>query len=46
MPAIWPMPISIEKAGELDNTLIFYIVGDNGPSAEGGWKERSASSLA
>jgi len=27
---------SIEKAGELDNTLIFYIVGDNGPSAEGG----------
>ena len=26
---------SIEKAGELDNTLIFYIVGDNGPSAEG-----------
>ena len=30
------MPISIEKAGELDNTHIFYIVGDNGPSAEGG----------
>jgi arylsulfatase len=27
---------SIQKAGELDNTLIFYIVGDNGPSAEGG----------
>jgi arylsulfatase len=27
---------SIEKAGELDNTLVFYIVGDNGPSAEGG----------
>jgi arylsulfatase len=27
---------SIEQAGELDNTLIFYIVGDNGPSAEGG----------
>jgi len=27
---------SIAKAGELDNTLIFYIVGDNGPSAEGG----------
>jgi arylsulfatase A-like enzyme len=27
---------SIERAGELDNTLIFYIVGDNGPSAEGG----------
>jgi arylsulfatase len=27
---------SIEKSGELDNTLIFYIVGDNGPSAEGG----------
>src|SRR5262245_5957160 len=27
---------SVEKAGELDDTLIFYIVGDNGPSAEGG----------
>src|SRR5215510_9817363 len=26
---------SIQQAGELDNTLIFYIVGDNGPSAEG-----------
>lgn len=26
----------LEKNGELDNTLIFYIVGDNGPSAEGG----------
>lgn len=26
----------LEKSGELDNTLIFYIVGDNGPSAEGG----------
>jgi arylsulfatase A-like enzyme len=27
---------SLEKSGELDNTLIFYIVGDNGASAEGG----------
>jgi arylsulfatase len=27
---------ALEKSGELDNTLIFYIVGDNGPSAEGG----------
>lgn len=27
---------SIAQAGELDNTLIFYIVGDNGASAEGG----------
>jgi arylsulfatase len=27
---------NIEQAGELDNTLIFYIVGDNGASAEGG----------
>jgi arylsulfatase A-like enzyme len=27
---------SIEQSGELDNTLVFYIVGDNGPSAEGG----------
>ncbi len=27
---------SLEARGELDNTLIFYIVGDNGASAEGG----------
>ena len=27
---------AIESTGELDNTLIFYIVGDNGASAEGG----------
>ncbi len=27
---------SLEKSGELDNTLIFYIIGDNGASAEGG----------
>ena len=27
---------SIETIGELDNTLIFYIAGDNGTSAEGG----------
>ncbi|SFJ63502.1 arylsulfatase [Planctomicrobium piriforme] len=27
---------SLEQSGELDNTLIFYIVGDNGASAEGG----------
>jgi arylsulfatase len=27
---------SIEEIGQLDNTLIFYIVGDNGASAEGG----------
>jgi len=27
---------SIEAIGQLDNTLIFYIVGDNGASAEGG----------
>lgn len=26
----------LEAQGELDNTLIFYIVGDNGASAEGG----------
>ncbi len=26
---------AIEEIGELDNTLIFYIVGDNGASAEG-----------
>jgi arylsulfatase len=27
---------SVEASGEMDNTLIFYIVGDNGASAEGG----------
>ncbi|HEY8337941.1 MAG TPA: arylsulfatase [Tardiphaga sp.] len=27
---------SIEATGQLDNTLIFYVVGDNGASAEGG----------
>ena len=27
---------AIEDMGELDNTLIFYILGDNGTSAEGG----------
>lgn len=27
---------SIEDMGELDNTLVFYIAGDNGTSAEGG----------
>ncbi|MEZ0388118.1 MAG: arylsulfatase [Verrucomicrobium sp.] len=26
----------LEKIGELDNTLFFYVVGDNGSSAEGG----------
>ena len=27
---------AIREMGELDNTLVFYIVGDNGASAEGG----------
>jgi arylsulfatase A-like enzyme len=27
---------AIEEIGQLDNTLVFYIVGDNGTSAEGG----------
>jgi len=27
---------SLEEMGELDNTIFFYIVGDNGSSAEGG----------
>jgi arylsulfatase len=27
---------SLAASGELDNTLIFYIIGDNGASAEGG----------
>ncbi len=26
----------LEQSGELENTLLLYIVGDNGPSAEGG----------
>jgi arylsulfatase len=28
---------ALEDIGELDNTLIFYIMGDNGTSAEGGF---------
>jgi arylsulfatase A-like enzyme len=28
---------AIEKSGQLDNTLVFYIAGDNGASAEGGF---------
>ena len=27
---------SIDELGQLDNTLVFYIIGDNGASAEGG----------
>lgn len=27
---------SLRASGELDNTLVFYVVGDNGASAEGG----------
>ena len=27
---------AVEAAGEVDNTLVFYIAGDNGTSAEGG----------
>ena len=27
---------SLEQSGEIENTLLLYIVGDNGPSAEGG----------
>jgi arylsulfatase len=27
---------SLAQSGELDNTLVMYVVGDNGPSAEGG----------
>jgi len=33
------------RDGELDNTLFFYIVGDNGASAEGGLDARSMSFL-
>ncbi len=28
---------AVEAAGQMDNTLIFYIAGDNGASAEGGF---------
>ena len=31
----------VEDLGELDNTLIIYIGGDNGASAEGGSKEHA-----
>jgi arylsulfatase len=31
----------LDALGELDNTLFFYIVGDNGASAEGGPRERT-----
>src|SRR5207302_836650 len=27
---------AIEEMGQMDNTLVFYILGDNGASAEGG----------
>lgn len=27
---------AVEETGQMDNTLVFYIVGDNGTSAEGG----------
>ena len=27
---------TVEQTGQMDNTLIFYIIGDNGTSAEGG----------
>ena len=27
---------AIDDMGQLDNTLVFYILGDNGASAEGG----------
>lgn len=27
---------AVEKSGEMDNTLIIYLIGDNGASAEGG----------
>ena len=36
---------SLKKTGEFDNTLIFYIVGDNGASAEGN-RNGSFNSLA
>jgi arylsulfatase A-like enzyme len=28
--------LAIDEVGQLDNTLVFYIIGDNGASAEGG----------
>ena len=28
---------ALEEMGELDNTLFFYVWGDNGASAEGGF---------
>ena len=37
---------AIAAKGQLDNTLIIYIVGDNGASAEGGLEEQSTASRA
>ena len=37
---------SLRASGELDNTLVMYVVGDNGASAEGGWRGHSARSPA
>src|SRR5688572_23655585 len=34
--AVGRLIAQLEALGELDNTLLFYIVGDNGSSAEGG----------
>ena len=44
MPASWSTPTTtsaasstaLEKLGVLDDTLVYYIIGDNGASAEGG----------
>ena len=37
---------AIEEMGELDNTLVIYIQGDNGASAEGGRRACSTKCLS
>ena len=34
---------AVEQTGQMDNTLIFYIIGDNGTSAEGGMNGLSST---
>jgi arylsulfatase len=34
---------ALQELGVLDDTLVLYILGDSGASAEGGWRARSTS---
>ena len=37
---------SLQASGELDNTLVMYVVGDNGAIPRAAWKGLSANSRA